>query len=182
MVRDEAEGHAAEATVAFERVARAVRRTIRMARWLDEPVRAFDARARVAARKQIIRAVEDRIDRVVDEDRAECAHAELLERLDAPELDDDIAGRPVGEIIADIVRDLGLETWSGHRPWVRRRPADVAALHARAAAAAGCVQDVAGPELRLGRRTGPARPSQDETGMAGEDLARMLVSAPFRGG
>ncbi len=179
-VRDELEGQAAEATVAFERVARAVRRTIRMARWLDELMPASDALARVAARKHIIRSVEDRIDRTVDEERADCLHAELLERLDSPDMDDDIAGRPVGEIIADIARDLGLDNWSGHRPWVRRRPADVAALHARAAAAVGTVREVAGPGLRLGRRYGP--PRDDGPEMDDEALARMLVSAPFRGG
>ena len=37
-------------------------------------------------------------------------------------------------IIADICRDLGLGAMPGTHPWMRRRPADVAALFARAAA------------------------------------------------
>ncbi len=97
--------------------------------------------------------------------------------MDGPDLGDDIARRPVGEIIADIAHDLELDSMPGTRPWVRRRPAEVAALHARAAAAVGATRDVAGPAARLGRHYGPAQPEMDN-----EDLVRMLASAPFRGG
>ena len=122
---------AAALTVAFDRIARTVRRTIGLARRLDEMVPA--ARRRVAARRQIIRAVEDAIqDR--EPERREELEAELLERLDRPELDDEIDDRPVDVIIAEICRDLGLTALPGTRYWKRRTPADVAALHARAAA------------------------------------------------
>ena len=120
--------------VAFDRIARTVRRTIGLARRLDEPVAGRDAaRRRVAARRQIIRAVEDAIqDR--EPERREALEAELLERLDRPDLDDDIDHRPVDVIIAEICRDLGLTAVPGTRYWKRRTPGDVAALHARAAA------------------------------------------------
>ncbi len=175
LVRDEAkEGQAAEAAVAFDRVARAVRRTVRLARWLDQPVpmRAVSdsAGARVMVRAGIIRAVEDTIDRSVSEAEAETLHVELLERLDGPDIEDDIARRPAAEIIADICHDLGLDKRPWMRPWVRRRPADVAALHARAAAAAGATCGVVAPPVRLGRRDGPGE--MDE-----EALALMLAGA-----
>ena len=118
-----------EATVAFDRVARTVRRTVMLAMRLDEPVRAGPDR--VAARKRIIREVEDAIQRAPGEG-GEDLEGELLERLDSPDLDDDIAGRPVAEIVADILRDLGLAAMPGTRPWKRRRPEDVALLQARA--------------------------------------------------
>ncbi len=151
LVRDEAkEGQAAEAAVAFDRVARAVRRTVRLKQWLDQPVPGRDAGARVAARVQIIRAVEDTIDRRVGEAEAEPLHAELLERLDGLDVEDDIGRRPVGEIVAEICRDLGVGNLPGVRPWVRRRPADVAVLQARAAAVAGATRHVMGCQMRLG--------------------------------
>ena len=64
--------------------------------------------------------------------RAEALQAELNERLDAPEFDDDL-DRPTAEIIAEICRDLGLDDMPGSHPRKRRTPADVASLHARAA-------------------------------------------------
>ena len=129
---------AAEAVVAFERVSRAVRRTIRLAQTLDEPVRALGLRRRTA-RRQVIRAVEDRIQREADGAEADSLHAEFVERLDGPDLDEEIGDRPVAEIIADICRDLGLGAMPGTRPWKRRVPADVAVLCARAAAIGGAV-------------------------------------------
>ena len=135
---------------------------------------ALAAGARVAARQRIIRAVEDTIDRAVDEEQAEALHAELLERLDGDDLDEQIAGRPVGEVIADICRDLGVGNVPFARPWLRRRPADLAVLHARAAAVAGATRAVAGSPVRLGRDRGP--------GVSHEDLARMLTGVPVRGG
>ncbi len=180
MVRDEANGEAADAAVAFDRVARAVRRTVRLKQWLDQPVPsradAADGGSRVAARAQIIRAVEDKIDRAADAREAELLHAELLERLDGPDIDDDIGRRPTGEIIADICRDLGVDNWPGTRPWVRRRPADVAALHARAAAVAGATRDVGGPLVRLGVRDAPGREGQPGGGCRdGPDLETLAV-------
>ena len=124
-------------TTAFDRIARAVRRCIALARKLDEPVRATPdpAHRRTAARRQVIRAVEDTIHRTAHEgDRAETLHAELRDRLDDPDLDWDLAHRPIADIIADIRRDLGLASPPGDNAWRRRTPADIRDLHARAAA------------------------------------------------
>ncbi len=132
---------AADIAVAFDRIARCIRRTVLLAQRVAEPARPIAAREpgpdagqrRVAARKQIIREVEDAIGRTERGTRAEALHAELLDRLDAPDLDDDILHRPVADIIADIQRDLGLAAAYGVNPWKRRSPVDIATLHARAA-------------------------------------------------
>ena len=123
-------------TTAFDRIARAVRRCIALARKLEEPVRATPdpARHRTAARKQVIRAVEDTIHRTAHEgDRAETLNAELRDRLDDPDLDWDLAHRPIPDIIAEIRRDLGLAAPPGDHAWRRRTPADIQDLQARAA-------------------------------------------------
>ena len=130
----------------FERVSRAIRRTVRMLRWLDEPHTA-PGTDRLAARKRILRAVEDRIDQEADPEKAGGLHAELLERMDTAELEHDVAGRPAVEIVGEICRDLGLAPEDV--PGLRRSLADVAALHARAAAAVGATCAVPAPELRL---------------------------------
>ena len=125
-------------TNAFDRISRAVRRCIALAeRLAHPPAPARDpAHHRAAARKHILRAVEDTIHRAANEgDRAECLRAELRDRLDDPDLDWDLATRPIPDIIAEITRDLGLATPpGGARPWPRRTPADIQDLHARAAA------------------------------------------------
>ena len=127
---------------AFDRITRAVRRTIILARSLDRPVPpARDPAAqRSAARKRIIREVEDAIGRTGEAEiwdtgsTAAGLRAELRDRLDAPDLDDDIASRPVADIITEICRDLGLASPPGTHPWQRRTPMDVADLRTRAAA------------------------------------------------
>ena len=124
---------AADLTHAFDRVARGIRRTVALAHKLSEPARPSAAAPRTAARRRIIREVEDAIQRSVDEDEAEGLEAELSERIDSPDLEDDIDGRPVADIIADICRDLGIAASPGSHPWKRRTPDDVAALCARAA-------------------------------------------------
>jgi len=138
-------------TAAFDQLARAVRRCIALARSLNKPMHPArnPAPNRTAARKRILRAVEDTIQRtnsdghglgVSDDDRdaAEALHAglhaELLDRMDAPDLDDDIRDRPIDDIIKEICRDLGIASLPGSHPWKRRTPADIAQLHARAAA------------------------------------------------
>ena len=121
---------------AQERAARSVRRAILLVRRLDDPAAAKSPEARAAARKRIIREVEDAIERhTLRPTDAECLHAELQDRLDSPDLDDDIANLSTPEIIADICRDLGLASAAlpGPRPWKRRTPDDVAQLCARAA-------------------------------------------------
>ena len=128
-------------TIAFDRIARTLRRTIALARKLSDPAppRPAQLRAehtserRLAARKQIIRAVEDTIQRRSNGAEAEALHAEFYERLDDPDLDDDLDQRPVAEIIKDICRDFGIEHFPGTHPWKRRTPQDVRDLYARAA-------------------------------------------------
>ncbi len=134
---------------AFDRIARAVRRSIALARSLADPVPpARDpAQHRAAARKRILREVEDAIQRTAssaddaasdgadaDDASAEAMTAELHDRLDAPDLDEDISHRPVADIITEICRDPGLAALPGTHPWKRRTPADLEQLCARAAA------------------------------------------------
>ncbi len=98
-----------------------------------------DAPGPVAA-ERILRAVEDTLGRQDYDDSyrvcdpTEALHAELLDRMDAPDLDRYIESRPIDDIIKDILRDLGLAALPGTRPWKRRTPADIAELNARAAA------------------------------------------------
>jgi hypothetical protein len=139
---------ALDPTIAFDRIARTIRRTIVLARHVAEPLpeRAVShaAQHRTAARKQIIRAVEDAIQSRarstgpstawLNDEEAGGLHAELMDRLDGPDLDGFALDRPVADLIADICRDLGLAAAPGTHPWKRRTPEDVAALCARAAA------------------------------------------------
>jgi hypothetical protein len=121
----------AQATSMYDRLTRSIRRSIWLVRKLAEPLKTVD---RVAARKQIIRTVEDTIQRSADQPAAETLHAELMERLDTSDLEDEINGRRVEDIIADICRDLGLAASPLCDPWKRRKPRDLALLQTRAAA------------------------------------------------
>jgi hypothetical protein len=133
LVVDEAKAKtlpAAKAAFAFDRLARTLRRCVWFVHKLAEPIKTID---RVAARKQIIREVEDNIQRQADDpDQADDLREELMDRLDSQDLEDDIAGRTVNQIITDIVRDLGLAHSPGNHPWKRRTPADLAELLALA--------------------------------------------------
>ncbi len=119
---------AAPSAIDFDRVARCVRFSILLVQHLDAP-----ARQRSAARRQIIRAVEDTIQRHDDPHECETLHAEFVERLEGPEFGDELDNRPAADIIADICRDLGLAAMPGTHPWKRRTPADIAILRTRAA-------------------------------------------------
>jgi hypothetical protein len=131
----------------YDRVTRSARRSAMLVRALAEPVKSVD---RVAARKRIIRVVEDNIQRHPDEPEADSLHQEFLERLDAPDWEEELGDRPVEEIIIDIIRDLGLASGPGCHPWKRRTPADIAELCALAAR----------PAPTVGRSTArPALPS-----------------------
>ena len=178
---------------AFDRIARAVRRCIALARILDAPAQpAKDpAHQRAAARRRILRAVEDAISRNLsaagcatdntdfdntgfdntgldddslndptpsspasDTPTAEALTAELHERLDGPDLDSDITSRPIADIVAELCRDLGIAPPAGPHPWLRRTPADIAALCARAAAPSPARP---GRTRRTTRRPAPTR-------------------------
>ncbi len=145
-------------TLAFDRTARAVRRSILLARSLADPVQPprDPAQHRAAARRRIIREVEDAIQRTSSIanggcDGAETLQAELRDRLDAPDLDDDITTRPTTDIISELCRDLGLAAPpGGAHPWKRRTPQDVTQLCADAAAPSGTRQP--GPEPQTLKR------------------------------
>ncbi len=156
---------------AFDQIARAVRRCVALAQSLDEPAKPARTPApdRTAARKHILRAVEDTLgrqdydDSYRDCDPTETLHAELLDRMDAPDLDRDIESRPIDDIIKDILRDLGLAALPGTRPWKRRTPADIAELCARAAAPTAARQPGAEPHHPARTPTQPAPdPQQDQ--------------------
>ena len=165
-----------EIAAGFERIARAVRRTVRLIRWLEQPValRTDDgAQRRVRARKQIIRAVEDGIDREAAADDADSLHVELLDRLDSVELEEDVAGRPVAEVVLEILDDLGLAAARRRRPVRRRRLADVAVLRARAAAGPGETREVAGERFGAGRAEWNGAVAVDLSKLTDEELDRL---------
>lgn len=125
---------------AFEGVARAVRRSIVLSRHIRDavPAAARQEATRAQARRQILRGVEDTINRKVTRlGDAEALRAELLERIDAPEFAEDLANRSPDILVAEICRDLGLATLPGMRPDLRRTPDDIAILAAQAAAPSG---------------------------------------------
>ena len=134
--RDPAAAH--EAARAFDLLSRAVCRTVALARRVTEPLpqRADPAQRRSVRDVKDVRQWSDsELDAALDAEAAEALHAELSERLDAPELGDEIGTRPTAEVVAGICRDLGLGRLRGTHPWTRRTPADVAALCERAARA-----------------------------------------------
>ena len=178
----------------FDQIARAVRRCIALAHSLDAPKQQpashpaqHEAPDRTAARTRILRAVEDNIQRPPD--NPECDDAEVLlsdfrERMDAPDLDDDIRSRPVEDIIRDILRDLGLAALPGSRPWMRRTPADVAELNARAAAPSRPARDAArqhGPNPQDGQPAAQPAPNptdQPESGQSDPGQSKPGQSKP----
>ena len=166
---------------AFDRIARAIRRTITLARSLNEPLApAPDHTARHSAdpRSPALREAgqqdaaghpgpdtpgqDDTLKAAGHPDAtpagtpgrgsaadADAPSADLRDRpeapdrdapdRDAPDRDDDDTGRPPAAVIAEICRDLGLDTPPGAQPWTRctptdRNPADIEPLCTRAAA------------------------------------------------
>ena len=126
-----------EAAGSYDRITRSIRRSVMLLQRLGEPAAQLAAGdpvpRRVAARKRILRDMEDEIEREWDGPEADSLHHELLERLDSPDLDQEIDTREIAEIIVDIRRDLGLAPRSGTRAYYKRRtPADIVNLCARA--------------------------------------------------
>jgi hypothetical protein len=133
-----------DVSAAYERLTRAVRRSIMLAQKLAETSPATAGQQRFAARKRILRAVEDVIQREKGCAEADGLHVELRERLDSPDLDDDLDERPVDEIISEICHDLGLAASPGTRPWKRRTPREVENLCGRAGLATNAAAMVVG--------------------------------------
>ena len=129
----------ADPTVAFDRAARAVRRCIALARHIAAgPALQRPAQpTRAHARAQLIRGVEDAIHRKRRETDAEILYAELAERLEDPELELDLQGRAVDDVIEEICRDLGVAVQGRSYIWKRRTPQDIATLRERAARSPG---------------------------------------------
>lgn len=125
-----------------DRAARTIRRCIVLARHIAEhPARSAQSR-RTAARKQVIRAIDDEIHanaqrRATPEAAADASalRAELCERLDAPEFDADLLDRPIPELITEMRRDLGLA--GSPATWPRRTLPVHRALHDLAEAKPG---------------------------------------------
>ena len=114
-----------------------------LAHKLEQPIpdqdqaNAAAAKQRAAARRQILRTVENNIAQSAKNPQAKPAadalRAELVERLAAPDIEEDIGTRTIFEIIGTVMQDLGL-TPDMHGNHNRRTPQDVATLCARAAA------------------------------------------------
>ena len=121
-----------QASIAFDRIARAVRRTIALAQSLNNPK--IPPQSRTAARRKIIRRVEDRIHRLAKGPRAESLREELFDRIDTNEFDNEIATRDIEELIQEICNDLGLEGIPGASAWRRRTPEDIKILNEKAEA------------------------------------------------
>jgi hypothetical protein len=148
---------------AFATVTRSVRRTIMLHEKLGDPQKnaTKNAAHRIAARKKIIRDVEDAIHSNASPDEQETLHAEFLERLDRPDLEDDIADRPIADIVTDITHDLGLAGLYGSHPWKRRIPHDIAVLNARAEQLPGTAPS---QKLLALLASAPPRPTPTPTG------------------
>jgi hypothetical protein len=129
--------HAEATTIAFDRITRTIRRTVALFRKLSEPVKAptFGAtHHQMAPRRRNIRVVNDSFQRdQAEDDLAKCSDAELQDRLDALDLEDDPADRPVADIVADICCDLGIAQLPDKHPQKPRLLADIANLARRAA-------------------------------------------------
>ncbi len=175
------------AAASFDRACRNIRQTVMLVEQVGrpKPPASRPGAHRIAARKRIIREVEDVIQRTAHGPRAERLYAELAERLDAPDLEEELDTRQVAEIVTDLCRDLGLAHTEGNHPWKRRRPADIAALRAVAARPPGA-GFAATPMRPVRERTGgdPAggaagsRPPDRPAGVAAGDLDAAELDAP----
>jgi hypothetical protein len=134
----------------FERITRSVRRSMVLYQKLNEPPKT-PSPDRSTARRRIIRDVEDAIQSKAAKGEQEKLNVELVERLERPEFDDELANRSIAEIVTEICRDLGIAGLHASNPWKRRTPVDIAILNARAAQRYG---EVPSPEIAalLGQR------------------------------
>ena len=121
----------AQLAATYERTGRGVRRTIAFCQRLAQPAR--DPAKRAAARRHIIRAVEDAIERTDTRADPDILRAELYERLETSEFDEELDHLPPEQAVEHILRDFGLANIAALPPYPRRTPAHLAALAARAA-------------------------------------------------
>ena len=130
-----AANQATDPSQAYERICETIRRNILLARHIaagpptPRPIR---TRTRARARAQLIRGVEDAIERQAHKTDAPALRRELLERLERPELERDLEDRPIAELIEEISRDLGVAVQGRSYVWKRRTPNDIAELQAKA--------------------------------------------------
>lgn len=107
-----------QSSVSYDRVFRAVRRGIMLAKRLKDPE---PVRKQAAARRQIARDVGNAIQSQAKSPKdAENLYAGLRDRLDTPDFEEDLENRPIQDIIDDIRKDLGLSAslpreWAGVR-------------------------------------------------------------------
>ena len=105
---------------AFERIARAVRRSVALSRRLEQgwpPPRGADT-SRAMLIRQVARGVAEVIRAHThgrDEEAAERLFADLADRLDDPEFERLLTDQPVAEVIALLCREMGLPAprWPG---------------------------------------------------------------------
>jgi hypothetical protein len=155
---------------AYQDITRSVRRSIMLYKKLFDAKKTPSAQNRTAARRKIIRDVEDAIQATAAPGKEAKLHAELLERLERPELDIDIANRPIGEIVTDITRDLGLPDLDGNQPWRRRTPHDIAILNARAEKRTG---EALSAEIEALIAAAPPPAPRRRTPLTAAEVARM---------
>lgn len=86
-------------------------------------------RRRVAARKAVLREVDDAIHRHAKPAEAETLRDELTERMDMPDFDAELLDRPTKDVVAEIKRDLGLANGTTPHPFKRRTPDDLFDIH-----------------------------------------------------
>jgi hypothetical protein len=120
-------------SMAYSRVSRAVRLTVMLQSKLMQERKALRASAaELAARLEPAYVHKMRVERIVerlakrehqgDEDQIDRLVIEAGEHLDDPDRLEDIEGRPIGELLAIICRDLRLEPdWAklAQEPWAK---------------------------------------------------------------
>ncbi len=155
---------------AYQDITRSARRSIMLYQKLFAAKKTPSAQHRIAARKKIIRDVEDAIQANAEPGKEEKLHAELLERLDRPDFDIDIANQSIADIVTDICRDLGITGLYDSHPWKRRMPHDIAILNARAAKRAG---EALSAEIEALIAHAPPQPPRRRTPLTQAEISRM---------
>jgi len=165
-----------DVSLAFARVARAVRLTVALQSALMRDLQALDevterhlkgGRSNAAQRRKArVRRI---LDRVIEAEVADAAEGERLagearERLEHDDIYGDVLSKPVGEIVALVCRDLGLSPdWS------------------RLAQEAWAQEEIAGGQAGspfLPRRCGWLDPPEAEAAAAGRRLTEPQAASP----